>query len=91
MRTACRARSLLRGGLRAECAAGARRLRGASAWTKTLLDVTDIPGVAPGDEAVLLGEQAGVRLSAWDVAGAAGTIPNEILSRLGPRLPRIPV
>ncbi len=31
------------------------------------------------------------RLSAWDVAGAAGTIPNEILSRLGPRLPRIPV
>ena len=80
------------------CGAGCALVRGRRApiagricMDQTLLDVTDIPGVAPGDEAVLLGEQAGARLSAWDVAGAAGTIPNEILSRLGPRLPRIPV
>ena len=80
------------------CGAGCALVRGRRApiagricMDQTLLDVTDIAGVAPGDEVVLLGEQAGARLSAWDVAGAAGTIPNEILSRLGPRLPRIPV
>ena len=80
------------------CGVGCALVRGRRApiagricMDQTLLDVTDIPGVAPGDEVVLLGEQAGARLSAWDVAGAAGTIPNEILSRLGPRLPRIPV
>ena len=63
---------------------------GSVCMDQIMLDVTGL-SVWPGDEVVLLGEQAGARLSAWDVAGAAGTIPNEILSRLGPRLPRIPV
>ena len=52
---------------------------------QTLVDVTDIPQVRPGDEAVLIGRSGALRQSAEDLARAAGTIPNEILSRLGSR------
>ncbi len=50
-------------------------------------DVTDIPGVSIGDIATLIGEDGGAALSAPDVAWAASTISNELLSRLGGRLP----
>jgi len=52
-----------------------------------LLDVTGLDGVAPGDVVTLLGD--GLPASEW--AEKTGTIPNEILSRLGARLPRIPI
>ena len=44
--------------------------------------------VEVGDEVVLLGEQAGQRITANDWAAASGTISYEILARLGARLPR---
>jgi len=55
------------------------------------VDVTDIPGVRPGDTAVLIGRSGEEEITAGMVAEQAGTITNEILSRLGPRLERIVV
>lgn len=54
-----------------------------------LLDVTELPVVEPGDVVTLIGRDGGEVLSAEAVAGAAGTITNELLSRLGPRLERV--
>lgn len=56
---------------------------------QTIIDVTDIPGVCAGDTAVLIGTSGTLTLSAGDLAESAGTISNEILSRLGARLDRI--
>ncbi len=54
-----------------------------------LLDVTDAPEAEPGDVAVFIGGQGREYISACELAEAAGTITNEILSRLGPRLGRV--
>lgn len=51
-------------------------------------DVGDLAEVQPGDIAVLFGGAPG-QPSVEDWADAAGTISYEIVSRLGPRLPRI--
>ena len=56
-----------------------------------LVDVTDIEGVSPGDTATLIGRDGAAELTAGQAARAAGTITNELLSRLGPRLPRMVV
>jgi alanine racemase len=55
----------------------------------TTVDVSDVPGVTIGDEAVLLGEQNGATLDARDLAVAAGTIPYEVLTNVSRRVPRI--
>ncbi|KPK17034.1 MAG: hypothetical protein AMJ62_03225 [Myxococcales bacterium SG8_38] len=55
----------------------------------TTVDVTDVPGVAVGDEALLLGEQDGGTLDARDLAAAAGTIPYEVLTNVSRRVPRL--
>jgi alanine racemase len=52
-------------------------------------DVTDVPGVTVADEVVLLGEQAGERITAGDLAVLRGTVPNEVFCAFGPRLPRV--
>lgn len=54
----------------------------------TLVDVTDAGAVRPGDEVVLLGRQGGAEIRVEDLAEAAGTLPYEILSRIGRRVPR---
>lgn len=58
---------------------------------QTLVDVTDVPEVLPGDTAVLIGTSGVQEISACDLAEQSGTISNEILSRLGGRLERIVV
>ncbi len=55
------------------------------------VDVTDVPDLRPGDEFVLLGGQGEDRITATEVAVQRGTIPNEVRSALGTRLPRVPV
>lgn len=55
----------------------------------TMVDVTDIPAVRPGSEAVLIGQQGGLRITADDLAVQVGTIPYEILCAIGPRVPRL--
>lgn len=50
-----------------------------------MADVTHVDGVAPGDEVELIGPHIPVT----EVAQRAGTIPWDIFTGLGPRLPRI--
>lgn len=64
-------------------------IAGRVSMDQTLVDVTDIPDVAVGDVAVLIGEQAGARISAWEVGLAMGSIAYEALVNLGARLPRV--
>jgi alanine racemase len=54
-----------------------------------MADVTGIPGVAPDDEAVIIGEQGGERIDADELAGLADTISWEILAGITARVPRI--
>lgn len=48
-----------------------------------MADVTQIPGVAAGSEAVLLGQQGDERITAEMLAGHLGTIPYEVLTLPG--------
>jgi len=57
----------------------------------TIVDVTDIPGVEIGDEAVLIGAQSAETITAYDHADLAGTIPYEILCNINARVPRVMV
>lgn len=67
---------------------GARRpVVGRIAMDQFLVDVGD-DAVAVGDEAVLFGDPATGAPSADDWADAAGTIGYEIVTRIGPRVPR---
>ena len=52
-------------------------------------DVTDVPGVGPGDEFVLLGSQGDERIAALDLARQRTTIPWEIVAAMAQRLPRV--
>ena len=54
----------------------------------TTIDVTHVPGVCPGDEAVILGTQNGQQLCAVDLAMATRTIPYEVLTSVSRRVPR---
>lgn len=56
-----------------------------------LVDVSDIPDVKPGDIAVVIGKSGNLEITVCDVAEQAGTITNEILSRMGERPERIMV
>ncbi|MBS1243428.1 MAG: alr [Nitrospirae bacterium] len=55
----------------------------------TMLDVTDVPGVAEGDEVVLIGEQGNERITADDIAVRTGTIAYEVLCGISCRVPRV--
>ena len=55
----------------------------------TMVDVSEIPGVQPGDEVVLLGQQGAEEISAEEMAGWAETIPYEVLCTIGKRVPRL--
>lgn len=54
-----------------------------------MADVTDIGPVTPGDTATLIGSDGDESIRCEDVAESCSTITNDILSRLGPRLPRV--
>lgn len=58
---------------------------------QSVVDVTEIDGVQPGDEVVLLGSQSGQTISAYDHAEATGTIPWEVFTRIAARVPRVAV
>lgn len=51
-----------------------------------LVDVSDIPDIETGDIATLIGAEGECELSAASVAARAGSISNELLSRMGGRL-----
>jgi alanine racemase len=52
------------------------------------IDVTGMPGVAIGDEVVPIGEQGSKKITAWDHASHAATIPYEVLCAISARVPR---
>ena len=54
-----------------------------------MVDVTGIEGVAPGDEAVLMGHCGGECVTAEDIAAWAGTISYEVLLSATGRVPRV--
>ena len=54
-----------------------------------MVDVGNIDGVAVGDEAVLIGEQGAVRITAEEAAEKIGTISYEVLAQLGKRVSRV--
>jgi alanine racemase len=64
-------------------------IAGRISMDQTVVDVTDLPGAAIGDEAVLLGTQGGQAITAWDLADLTSTIPWEVLCAIGPRVPRL--
>jgi len=54
----------------------------------TLVDVTGIPGVAVGDEVILLGAVDGLSVDALEHAELANSTPYEILCNISKRVPR---
>lgn len=55
----------------------------------TMVDVSRLPDVRVGDEAVLIGRQGADEITADEVAELQGTISYEVLCRIGPRVPRV--
>jgi alanine racemase len=60
-------------------------VRGTVCMDLTMVDLTDRPEVVEGDEAVLVGDDP----DAWQVAEWAGTNAWEVVTRIGPRVPRV--
>lgn len=61
---------------------------GAVSMDMITVDVTGLD-VSPGDEVVILGRQQGERIDVREMAAAIGTIPYELLCRLGSRIDRV--
>jgi alanine racemase len=60
-------------------------VRGTVCMDLVMVDVTDCHGVAEGQEAILVGEDP----DAWTVSEWAGTNAWEVVTRIGPRVPRV--
>jgi len=56
-----------------------------------IVDITDVEGVELGDEVVLIGEQSAQKITAYEHADLAQTIPYEILCNISARVPRVTV
>jgi alanine racemase len=56
---------------------------------QTIVDVTDVPGVASGDEVVLVGRQGAAEISITEFSVWADSIPYESLCSVTKRVPRI--
>jgi alanine racemase len=58
----------------------------------TLIDVTNVDGVALGDKVTLIGwdsENVGAKISAEDLARISGTLSYEVTCGIGERVPRL--
>jgi alanine racemase len=64
-------------------------IAGRVSMDQTVVDVTEIPGVAIGDEVMLLGSQGEYSIDAWDLADLVETIPWEVLCAISARVPRV--
>ena len=62
---------------------------GAISMDMAMIDVTGVPGVSVGDEAVLIGRSGSQEQTACDLASLAGTIPYEIVTGITARVPRV--
>jgi alanine racemase len=64
-------------------------MAGRISMDQTMVDVTDLPRVDVGDEAVLIGTQARETITAAELAQRTGTIAYEVLCNIGERVPRV--
>lgn len=64
-------------------------MAGRMCMDQLLVDVTELPRVQVGDVATLIGRDGGEEITAGEVAAGCGTITNELLSKLGGRLPAV--
>src|SRR6185436_18295364 len=55
----------------------------------TMVDLTDVPEVALGDEVVLFGNQGDAQLTLDEVARGSDTLPYEVMCTIGKRVSRI--
>jgi alanine racemase len=62
---------------------------GAVSMDLTLVDVTNIPGAAEGDDVMLIGSTGSLRVDAVELAELSGTVPYEILCGISKRVPRV--
>src|SRR5687767_5575210 len=65
-----------------------RHIVGAMNMDMMMIDVTG-EDVSPGDEVVLIGQQGGEEITAREIAGTIGSIPWEVVCRLGSRIERV--
>ncbi|PYJ00616.1 MAG: alanine racemase [Verrucomicrobia bacterium] len=79
------------GSNRARVLVGGQRCRvlGRITMDQMLVDVSRVDGIAPGDEAVLIGRQAGEVITANELAAWCRTIPWEVLTAITYRVPRL--
>lgn len=56
---------------------------------QTIVDVTDVPSIQTGDEAVLVGKQRGEEITLAEFSQCADTIPWEALTAITKRVPRL--
>ncbi|MCD8216333.1 MAG: alanine racemase [Clostridiales bacterium] len=54
-----------------------------------MIDVSEIPSVEMGDQVILLGEEAGLKIDADELARLANTISYEVLCAVSKRVPRL--
>ena len=62
---------------------------GAVCMDLTMVDLTDVPSAAPGDEVILWGGSGDTAISVNDVARLVQTISYELLCTVGRRVPRV--
>ncbi|MBI5454499.1 MAG: alanine racemase [Deltaproteobacteria bacterium] len=55
----------------------------------TMCDCTEVPGVAVGDEAVIIGRQGTEEITAEEIAVKTGTISYEVFCNISSRVPRV--
>lgn len=65
------------------------RIIGGRATEHTIVDVTDIASVMPGDEVVVIGEQGGDRIAAAEAVTLYGMPMIELLARMSLNVPRL--
>jgi alanine racemase len=64
-------------------------LAGRVCMDHVMIDVTDVPGVTAGDRVVMMGAAGGAAVLADELAGWCETIPYEVLTAVGRRVPRV--
>lgn len=65
------------------------RIIGLVCMDMVMIDVTEIPEAAVGDEVILIGRQGADQITAADLAEWTGTIAYETLCAIGSRVPRV--
>ena len=65
-----------------------RRIAGTVTMDQLMVDCGPEGDVEPGDEVVLIGRQGAAEVTAEEWAERTGTVAYEILTRIGPRVPR---